>query len=132
MYKKFFGLRASPFNVNPDPRYLFLTRHTQEALATLTYGIQARQGFVLLTGEVGTGKTTLLNKLLEWLHGQNITTAYIFNSRINVPQLFDFIMADFDIRCETRLKSHMILRLNQFLLDRYRAGSPVVLIIDEA
>jgi type II secretory pathway predicted ATPase ExeA len=56
MYKEFFGLRANPFNVNPDPRYLFLTRHTEEALACLTYGIQSRKGFVLLTGEVGTGK----------------------------------------------------------------------------
>lgn len=54
MYKEFFGLRANPFNVNPDPRYLFLTRHTEEALACLTYGIQSRKGFVLLTGEVGT------------------------------------------------------------------------------
>ncbi|HKS72408.1 MAG TPA: AAA family ATPase, partial [Terriglobales bacterium] len=70
MYQKFFGLRESPFNVNPDPRYLFLTRQIQEALASLTYGIQNRKGFILLTGEVGTGKTTLLNRLLGWLRGQ--------------------------------------------------------------
>ena len=81
MYKEFFGLRANPFNVNPDPRYLFLTRHTEEALACLTYGIQSRKGFVLLTGEVGTGKTTLINKLLEWLRLQQVATAFIFNSR---------------------------------------------------
>src|ERR1700730_18778852 len=68
MYKTFFGLRANPFSVSPDPRYLFLTRHMQEALDCLTYGIQSRKGFVLLTGEVGTGKTTLINKLLELLH----------------------------------------------------------------
>ena len=68
MYKKFFNLKENPFNVNPDPRYLFATRSTQEALACLTYGIETRKGFILLTGEVGTGKTTLLNKLLEWLH----------------------------------------------------------------
>src|SRR5207302_219743 len=77
MYKEFFGLRANPFNVNPDPRYLFLTRHTEEALACLTYGIQSRKGFVLLSGEVGTGKTTLINKLLEWLrlmaHSEDFT-----------------------------------------------------------
>ena len=59
MYQRFFGLRESPFNVNPDPRYLYLTRQIQEALAGLTYGIQNRKGFILLTGEVGTGKTTL-------------------------------------------------------------------------
>ena len=61
MYKKFFGLKESPFNVNPDPRYLYLTPNTQEALACLTYGIETRKGFILLTGEVGTGKTTLIN-----------------------------------------------------------------------
>ena len=85
MYKEFFGLRANPFNVNPDPRYLFLTRHTEEALACLTYGIQSRKGFVLLTGEVGTGKTTLINKLLEWLRLQQVATAFVFNSRMNGP-----------------------------------------------
>jgi type II secretory pathway predicted ATPase ExeA len=84
MYKEFFGLRANPFNVNPDPRYLFLTRHTEEALACLTYGIQSRKGFVLLTGEVGTGKTTLINKLMEWLRLQQVATAFIFNSRMDV------------------------------------------------
>ena len=132
MYKQFFGLRANPFNVNPDPRYLFLTRHTQEALASLTYGIQARKGFVLLSGEVGTGKTTLLNKLLDWLHEQSLATAFVFNSRLNVTQFLDFMMADFGISCDTRLKSQVLIRLNQWLLERYRAGETAVLIVDEA
>jgi len=132
MYQRFFGLRESPFNVNPDPRYLFMTRQIQEALAGLTYGIQNRKGFILLTGEVGTGKTTLLNRLLGWLRGQRVATAYIFNSRLEVNHLFDFIMADFEIPYESREKSHVLLRLNQWLLDRYRAGETAVLIIDEA
>jgi general secretion pathway protein A len=132
MYQRFFGLRESPFNVNPDPRYLFLTRQMQEALAGLTYGIQNRKGFILLTGEVGTGKTTLLNRLLDWLHGQRVSTAFIFNSQLDVNQLFDFIMADFEIPCETREKSQVLLRLNQWLLERYRTGETAVLIVDEA
>ena len=132
MYKKFFGLKENPFNVNPDPHYLFLTHHTQEALACLTYGIETRKGFILLTGEVGTGKTTLLNRLLNWLHGQRVATAYIFNSRLDVNHLFDFIMADFEIPCESREKSQVLLRLNQWLLERYRAGETAVLIVDEA
>ena len=132
MYKEFFGLRANPFNVNPDPRYLFLTRHTEEALACLTYGIQSRKGFVLLTGEVGTGKTTLINKLLEWLRLQQVATAFIFNSRLNVPQFLDYMMADFGIPCDTRAKSQILLRLYNWLLDRYRAGETAVLIVDEA
>ena len=112
MYKEFYGLRANPFNVNPDPRYLFLTRHTEEALACLTYGIQSRKGFVLLTGEVGTGKTTLINKLLEWLRLQQVATAFIFNSRLNVPQFLDYMMADFGIPCDSRAKSQVLLRLS--------------------
>jgi len=132
MYKEFFGLRANPFNVNPDPRYLFLTRHTEEALACLTYGIQSRKGFVLLTGEVGTGKTTLINKLLEWLRAQQVPTAFIFNSRMNVPQFLDYMMADFGLPCETRSKSQILMRLYNWLLERYRAGETAVLIVDEA
>jgi general secretion pathway protein A len=132
MYQKFFGLRESPFNVNPDPRYLFMTRQIQEALAGLTYGIQNRKGFILLTGEVGTGKTTLLNRLLDWLRGQRVATAYIFNSKLEVNHLFDFMMAEFEIPCDSREKSLVLLRLNQWLLDRYRAGETAVLIVDEA
>ena len=132
MYKEFYGLRANPFNVNPDPRYLFLTRHTEEALACLTYGIQSRKGFVLLTGEVGTGKTTLINKLLEWLHKERVSTAFVFNPRLSVSQFFDFMMADFGIPCESHQKGQMLVKLNQWLLDRYRAGERAVLVVDEA
>jgi general secretion pathway protein A len=132
MYESFFGLQLNPFSVNPDPRFLFLTGHAQEALACLTYGIQSRKGFVLLTGEVGTGKTTLLNKLMEWLSSRHVANAFIFNSRLNVPQFFDYMLADFGIQCESSLKSQMLLRLNHWLLDRYKAGETAVLIIDEA
>ena len=132
MYKKFFGLRENPFNVNPDPRYLWLNRHTQEALACLTYGIQSRKGFILLSGEVGTGKTTLLNKLLDWLHQERVATAFIFNSRLNVTQFFDFMMADFGIPSDNRMKSQVLMKLNHWLLERYRSGETAVLIVDEA
>jgi len=132
MYKNFFSLRDNPFNVNPDPRYLFLTRDAQEALASLAYGIQARKGFILLSGEVGTGKTTLLHKLLDWLHRERGSTAFIFNPRLDVTEFFDFMMADFGITCESRMKSQVLLRLNQWLLERYAASEPTVLIVDEA
>lgn len=132
MYKRFYGLRENPFNVNPDPRYLYKMQSTEEALACLTYGIQTRKGFILLTGEVGTGKTTLLNQLLDWLHQERVATAFIFNSRLSVNQLFDYMMADFGLAGEARLKSQFLMRLNQWLLDRYRAGENTVLIIDEA
>jgi type II secretory pathway predicted ATPase ExeA len=81
---------------------------------------------------VGTGKTTLLNKLLDWLRGQRVATAFIFNSQLDVPEMFDYMLADFGIHCESRLKSQVLLHLYHWLLDRYRAGETAVLIIDEA
>src|ERR1700757_4270327 len=122
MYKEFFGLRANPFNVNPDPRYLFLTPHTEEALACLTYGIQARKGFVLLTGEVGTGKTTLLNKLLDRMKADKVHTAFVFNPRMDVLEFLSFIMADFGIPFEPASKGQALLHFYQWLLERYRAS----------
>src|ERR1700723_4707991 len=132
MYKSFFGLKENPFNVNPDPRFLFLTQQIEEALAGLMYGIQTKKGFITLTGEVGTGKTTLINRLLDWLHQRQTRTAFLFNSRMNTNQLFDFILAEFDIPCESRTKSQQLMSLNQWLLDRYSAGETTVLIVDEA
>lgn len=132
MYKKFFGLRANPFSVSPDPRYLFLTRHMQEALDCLTYGVQSRKGFILLTGEVGTGKTTLVNKLLELLHEQEVPTAFVFNSRLDVPTFLSYMMQDFGIPCDAKTKSKVLIQFYNWLLDRYRAGETAVLIVDEA
>jgi general secretion pathway protein A len=132
MYKNFFGLRENPFNVNSDPRFLYLTSQIQEALDQLTYGIQTRKGFILLTGEVGTGKTTLINYLLDWLHHRKMPTAFIFNSHLSVNHLFDFILTDFGIPIDFRLKGNMLLRLNKWLIDHFRAGETPVLIVDEA
>jgi general secretion pathway protein A len=132
MYKKFFRLKDNPFNVNPDPRYLYLTRHTQEALACLTYGIQCRRGFLLLTGEVGTGKTTLLNKLLSWLKRQGVATSFVFNPNLDSLQFFDYMLADFGLNFDSKQKSQMLLRLNKWLLERYLKGGTAVLIVDEA
>jgi general secretion pathway protein A len=132
MYKSFFGLKENPFNVNPDPRFLFLTQQIEEALAGLMYGIRTRKGFITLTGEVGTGKTTLINRLLDWLHQQRTRTAFLFNSRMNTNQLFDFVLSEFDIVCESRTKSQQLMKLHHWLLERYRSGETAVLIVDEA
>ena len=132
MYKGFFGLKENPFNVSPDPRYLFMTEEVEEALSSLMYGIHTRKGIISLTGEVGTGKTTLINRLLNWLSQRGARTAFLFNSRMNSMQLFDFVLAEFEIVCDSRSKSHQLMKLNQWLLDRFRSGETVVLIIDEA
>jgi len=132
MYRRFFGLKETPFRVNPDPRYLYLTREIEEALASLTYGIETRKGFATLIGEVGTGKTTLVNRLLDWLEHQKIRSAFIFNSLVNTAQLFDFILAEFEIPCDSHSKSRQLIKLNHWLLERHTAGETAVLIIDEA
>jgi general secretion pathway protein A len=132
MYKGFYGLKENPFNVSPDPRYLFLTQQIEETLSSLMYGIETRKGILTLTGEVGTGKTTLVNRLLDWLHGRATKTAFLFNSRMNSTQLFDFVLAEFDIHCESSSKSQQLMKLNHWLLERFRAGETAVLILDEA
>jgi type II secretory pathway predicted ATPase ExeA len=132
MYKHFFGLKANPFSSSPDPRFLLLTRNTREVLACLNYGVQNRKGFMVLSGEVGTGKTTLLQKLLQSLKSSQVATAFVFNPRLDVLGFLHFLMADFGIRCESREKSDLLLQLNQWLLARYRAGETAALIVDEA
>ena len=132
MYKQFFGLRDYPFNVNPDPRFLFLTPQTQEALDQMTYGIQSRKGLILLTGEVGTGKTTLIHRLLDWLREQQTPTAFIFNSHLEVNHLFEYILADFGVPCDSGSRDNALMRLNQWLFERFRAGDCPVVIVDEA
>lgn len=132
MYRAFYGLKENPFNVSPDPRYLFLTKQIEETISGLMYGIETRKGIISLTGEVGTGKTTLINRLLGWLQQRGARTAFLFNSRMNSSQLFDFVLAEFDIPCESRSKSQQLMKLNHWLLERYRAGETTVLILDEA
>jgi type II secretory pathway predicted ATPase ExeA len=132
MYRAFFKLRHNPFNVNPDPRFLYCTRATVKALASLAHGIYRRKGFILLTGEVGTGKTTIIHKLLDWLRTQNAATAFIFHPSLDPAQFLDLVLADFGVRCDSPLKSQKILHLHRFLLERHRAGGTAVLIVDEA
>jgi general secretion pathway protein A len=131
VYKSFFGLKKNPFNVNPDPSYLYLTPQTRRTLDELTYGIESRKGLMLLTGEAGTGKTTLVNHLLLWLEHQRARTAFIFNSHLDSEQLFDFIFSEFEIPVTAQAKANPLLAFNDWLLARYRARDLVVLIVDE-
>ena len=132
MYEKHFNLTAAPFNLNPDPRFLYVTDAVKEALATLAYGVANRKGFVLLTGDVGTGKTTLLNVFMQWLGKRSAATAFIFNPRMGPDEFLDFMMADFGINCDAVSKGRRLLALNNWLLERHAAAQPVVLIVDEA
>src|SRR5216684_4326783 len=132
MYKSFFELKENPFNVSPDPRYIVLTKQIEEAFSGLMYGIQTKKGILTLTGEVGTGKTTLVNRLLDWLNTERAKTAFLFNSRLNSNQLLDFVLSEFEINCDSTSKSRQLMKLNEWLLEQFRAGQTAVLIIDEA
>jgi general secretion pathway protein A len=128
----FFGLRENPFKINPDPRFLFSTDDTRATAAELAYAIQTRKGLILLTGEVGTGKTMLIRRLLDWLSDQKMPTAFIFNSHIKPEHLLDFILNDFGVSCSSTLKSDKLMALNRWLLESYRSRTTPVLIVDEA
>jgi general secretion pathway protein A len=130
-FSGFFGLADNPFRANPDPRYLFLTQQTQESLDQLIEGIRARKGLLLLTGEVGTGKTLLLNHLMEWLDHERIPKAFIFNSHMKVSELFDLILTDFGIPFAPQ-RGTPLAHFANWLQDRFCAGETAVLIVDEA
>jgi type II secretory pathway predicted ATPase ExeA len=132
MYKSFFGLRAQPFGASPDPRFLFLRPQIREALACLQYGIAARKGFVVMTGEVGTGKTTLLRAVLETFAKGRISTAFVSNPRLDVLDFFEFVLTEFGIPPKARTKSGMLLQFNSWLIERFRAHQLCVIVIDEA
>jgi general secretion pathway protein A len=132
MYNAFFGFNQNPFNMSPDPSFLFRSSQHEEALANLIYGVQSRKGFIVLTGEVGTGKTTMLECLRDFLSNQQIAFASLFNSRLTVEQFFELLSYDFDMRCDRHSKTEVLLSLNSMLLERASAGRTTVLIVDEA
>ena len=132
MYNNFFKLKVSPFGTSPDPRFLYMMPHTREALACLEYGISARKGFTVLTGEVGTGKTTLLRRALGSFHNRRVSTAFVFNPRLEVLDFLEFVLTDFGIVPSARTKSGMLLQLNRWLIERYRMEETCVVVVDEA
>jgi general secretion pathway protein A len=132
MYNAFFGFSESPFSLSPDPGFLFRSEQHEEALANLIYGVQARKGFIVLSGEVGTGKTTMLECLRDYLEAYYIEFAFLFNSRINVEQFFDMIAYDLDLPCTRTSKTEVLYALNELLVAQAQEGRTVVLIVDEA
>jgi general secretion pathway protein A len=132
MYKAFFGFAENPFNMSPDPSFLFRSAQHEEALANLIYGVQSRKGFVVLTGEVGTGKTTMLECLRDFLTSQQIVYASLFNSRLNVQQFFEMIAYDFGLQCARTSKTEVLFALNEMIIERANLGRTTVLIVDEA
>src|SRR5512140_859654 len=132
MYCEFYGFREKPFTITPNPRFIFLSKNHREAFAHLLYGIDNHAGFIKLTGEVGTGKTTVLRTLFEQLDERGHRTALIFNPLLTAQELMRSINQEFGIPWEGLNISEFLDALNRFLLEENTAGRTVVLVIDEA
>ena len=131
MYKQFYGLTRNPFEISPDPKFYCPTPLHNEALASLLYGIKKRKGFVVTTGEVGTGKTLLVQCVMQWLSTSQIAFSHIFNPRLSVIEFLQYFSADLGLPSANKSKGELLLQLNQYLISRYRKGTTTVLIVDE-
>jgi general secretion pathway protein A len=132
MYKAYFGLSENPFNLSPDPQFFYRSPQHEEALANLIYGVRSRKGFIVLTGEVGTGKTTMLECLRDYLDAQRIEFAFVFNSRLTPEQFFEMMAYDFQLQCDRKSKTSVLFALNDLLVEQAERGRTCVLIVDEA
>lgn len=130
MYLEFYGLNEIPFSLTPDPRFLYFTVSHREVMANLHYGIQHGKGLIVATGEVGTGKTTMLRAMLTRLD-RSVLTSYIFNPGLNVPEFYQYLTADFGLGHSVS-KSEVLMKLGKLLMMRHSRGLRTVLIVDEA
>jgi general secretion pathway protein A len=132
MYQSFYGFTEMPFNITPDPRFLFLTPTHHEALQHLKYGVEQRKGFIVLIGEVGCGKTTLCRRFLNELDPRRYDTALILNPRISESDMLMAILSDLGVKEPGRTPHDLVTQINRELLSRIAAGKDIVLVIDEA
>jgi general secretion pathway protein A len=131
VYRAFFGFKDDPFSLSPDPTFLYRSEQHEEALSNLIYGVQGRKGFIVLTGEIGTGKTTMLECLRDYLARQRVEFAFVFNSRINSAEFLEMVAWDFDLKCDRKSKPEILAALNDMLVAQAERGSTAVLIVDE-
>jgi len=132
MYKSFYNLQRNPFEITPDPSFLFPTTRHNEALASLYYGVTAHRGFVVLTGEVGTGKTLILRSLLGLLQRRDVAFALVFNPTLSPVEFMRYIARDFGLPVGDKAKDELIHVLNGFVLQRHQRGLTTLLVVDEA
>ena len=133
MYKAFYGLKRNPFEITPDPSFLFPTGRHNEALASLYYGVRRHKGFVVLTGEVGTGKTLLLRCLLQALKkSSDVAYAYVFNGRLSPVEFLQYIVTDFGLPGASNNKGELLLQIAHYVVSRSQKRLTTVLVVDEA
>jgi general secretion pathway protein A len=131
MYTEYFGFREKPFSITPDPRFFYTNPRYQQAYASLLYGIRERRGFMVLTGEIGTGKTTLLHRLMAHM-GSRIRFVFFSNTTVTFEEILDFVCRELELPIREPGRVHKIQLLNEFLLDQLTVGKTVALLIDEA
>lgn len=133
MYKSFYHLTCNPFEITPDPSFLFATKRHNEALAALYYGVRRHKGMVVLTGEVGTGKTLLLRCLLQLLEqSKDVAFAYVFNGRLSAVEFLQYVAGDFGLQVSNKNKGELLLELAHYVISRSHQNLTTVLVIDEA
>src|SRR5262249_22015649 len=132
MYLEFYSLKKAPFHITPDPEFLFLSPSHKAALGALVYGIEERQGFVALVGEVGLGKTTILRSYLERVDQSQLKTIYIFHANVSFSDLLKTICREFGLEVTTEDVFDTVNHLHQVLIEEYKQGRNVALIVDEA
>ncbi len=132
MYKRFYNLQRNPFEITPDPSFLFVTKRHNEALASLYHCVKRRKGFAVMTGEVGTGKTLLIRCLLQILSRANVSYAYVFNPRLSAMEFLQYVAGDFRLPTAGKSKSQLLLDLSSYVISRFKSGFTTVLVIDEA
>lgn len=131
MYLEYYGLSESPFNITPDPRFLFFSPTHRDAMQHLKYGVEAKKGFIVLIGEVGCGKTTLCRQFLNELHEANVETALILNPRITETELLRTILQELGHPSTNQSANDLVNEVSQVLLDKIHAGREIALIVDE-
>lgn len=131
MYLDFYGFKEQPFSTTPDPKFLYPSPGHREALAQVSYGVQQNKGFIVLTGEVGTGKTTLIHALRRRLD-DSTAVAFLFNSTLSFDGILEYVLEEFGVAKAGRTPAQQLFALNNFLIERRRVGQNAVLILDEA
>jgi len=132
MYESYYGFTERPFQLSPDPRFFFATNHHQRALSYLQYGLDQGEGFIVITGPIGTGKTTIARNLLSTIGDENIIAAQLVTTKLSPDELLELIAAEFKIPLQGNSKSEVLRAIEKFLIQLHQQGKRALLLVDEA
>ncbi|MFN8899033.1 MAG: XrtA/PEP-CTERM system-associated ATPase, partial [Pseudomonadota bacterium] len=132
MYEQFYGLKSKPFQLNPDPAFYFASKQHRRAKAYLEYGVSRNEGFIVITGEIGAGKTMVLRSLIEGLHGSNVVTGHLVTTQLGAEDTLRMVGAAFGFRVKDVPKSELLITLEAFLISQASKGKRCLLVVDEA